>query len=79
MNKSVDPFGRDGIPENQRPRQVPYGAVGRTRRYLAFKLQIAVEDGRATLVCVAPEPVVTKGLRSWMAAHRRWRIAPCQL
>ena len=72
-------FERLGIPKHQHPQQVYYGTVGKTRRYLAFKLPIADEDDRVVLVGVDPEHVAAKGLRSWMAAHRRWRIAPSQL
>ncbi len=72
-------FERLGIPKNRHPRQVYYGTVGKTRRYLVFKLPIAVEDDRVVLDGVDPEPVATKGLRSWIAAHRRWRIAPSQV
>ena len=72
-------FERLGTPKNWHPRQVYYAAVGKTRRYLACKLPIAGEDDRVVLAGVDPEPVATKGLRSWIAAHRRWRIAPFQL
>ena len=43
-------FERHGIPKNWHPRQVYYGAVGKTRRSLAFKLPIAVEDDRVVLI-----------------------------
>ncbi len=72
-------FQRRDVPMNRHPRQVYYGTVGKTRRSLAFKLPIADEDDRVVLVGVDPEHVAAKGLRSWMAAHRGWRIAPSQL
>ena len=47
-------FERLGIPKNRHPRQVYYGAVEKTRRYLAFKLPIAVEADCAVFVRVDP-------------------------
>ncbi len=47
-------FERRGIPKNPHPRQVYCGAVGRTRRYLAFKLPIAFEAARTVFVRVDP-------------------------
>ena len=51
-----------------------YGAVGKTRRYLAFQLPIAVEDDRVVLVDV--DPARAGSLCSWAAAHQRPKIAP---
>ena len=67
-------FERHGIPKNWHPRQVYYGAVGKTRRSLAFKLPIAVEDDRVVLIDV--DPARAGSLRSWAAAHQRPKIAP---
>ena len=51
-----------------------YAAVGKTRRYLAFKLPIADEDDRVVLVVV--DPARAGSLHSWAAAHQRPKIAP---
>ena len=51
-----------------------YGAVGKTRRYLAFKLPIAVEADKVVLIDV--DPARAWSLRSWAAAHQRPKIAP---
>ena len=69
-------FERLGIPANRHPRQVYYGAVGRTRRYLAFKRPIAVEADSAVFVYVDPGHATAKSLRSWAAAHQWHKIAP---
>ena len=69
-------FERLGIPENRHPRQVYYGAVGKTLRHVAFELPIAVEAAKAIFVYVDPGRGTAKGLHSWAAAHRRHKIAP---
>ena len=74
LRLKVSGFERRDIPKNQHPRQVYYGAVGKTRRYLAFKLPIAVENDRVVLIDA--DPARAGSLRSWAAAHPRPKIAP---
>ena len=69
-------FERRGIPKNRHPRQVYYGAVGKTRRYFAFKPPIAVEADSAVFVYVDPGHATAKSLRAWAAAHHWHKIAP---
>ncbi len=54
-------FKRQGIPKDQHPQQVYYGAVGKTRRDLAFKLPIAVKADRTVFVRVDPEHSTDQG------------------
>ena len=68
--EKVDCFKRLSIPRKWLPRRVYRGAVGKTRRYFALKLPIAVEADRAVFVYVDPGHRTDKGLRSWGAAHR---------
>ena len=68
--EKVDCFERLGIPRRKLPRRVYRGAVGKTRRYFALKLPIAVERDRAIFVYVDPGHSTDKGLRSWGVAHR---------
>ncbi len=51
-----------GIPKNRHPRPVYYGAVGKTRRYMAFKLPIAFEATRTIFVRVDPGHSTDQGL-----------------
>ena len=63
-------FERLVIPKNRHPRPVHYGAVGKTRRYLAFKLPIAVEAARTLFVRVDLEHSTDRTL-----LHSRGRVA----
>ena len=68
--EKVGCFKRLGIPRKRLPRRLYQGAVGKTRRYFALKLPIAVEADKAVFVYVDPGHSTGKALRSWGAAHR---------
>ena len=63
-------FDALGIPRQRLPRRVYRGAVGKTRRYFALKLPIALEEARAIFVYADPGHATGTGLRSWGAAHQ---------
>ncbi len=68
--EKVGCFKRLGFPRKRLPLRVYRGAVGKTRRYFALKLPIAVEADKAVFVYVDPGHSTGKALRSWGAAHR---------
>ena len=68
--EKVDCFERLGIPRRKLPRRVYRGAVGKTRRYFALKLPIAVEADKAVFVYVDPGHSTDKCLRTWGEEHR---------
>ena len=68
--EKVGCFERLGISRRRLPARTYQGAVGKTRRYFALKLPIAVEADRAVFVYVDPGHSTDKALRSWGAAHR---------
>ena len=68
--EKVGCFERLGISRRRLPARTYQGAVGKTRRYFALKLPIAVEADSAVFVYVDPGHSTDKALRSWGAAHR---------
>ena len=70
-SEKVRCFERLGISRRKLPQRGCRGAVGKTPRYFALKLPIAVEADSEVFVHVDPGHTTDKGLRSWGAAHGR--------
>ena len=69
--EKVTAFRALGIDPHILPQRVYRGAVGRSRRYFALKLPIALDAHRATFLYADPGRAADTELCSWAAAHAK--------